>query len=349
MTQETIAPGSWRIHLLVTGGVLFTVLLALLLAQLDSLQRQILPSPVAQALANLNATPTNTPLPAIPLATGTPTPSLSNTPFNNDSDTAVAMLPNCGSVPPGWLLTPVAPDETLLTLSLRYNISTEKIRLANCLEPGSLVNTTLYLPGLAATANPTAVCGPPQNWLLYTVRRGDTMFRLSLQYGTTITAILNANCLASTSLQAGQRIYLPPGTTLPPTVIIASTTPTPTGTSTSTATATGTSTSTPTNTVPPLPTSSVTATSTATGTATGTPTATATASLTPTISVTPTITNTPSASPTASSTPSATATASATNSPSPTASATPTNSPVPTATATDTAVPTATPTPSATP
>ena len=74
MTQETMPSGSWRTHLLITLGVLGTLVLALLLADLDGLQRQILPSPIAIAISNLNATPTSTPLPAIPLATGTATP-----------------------------------------------------------------------------------------------------------------------------------------------------------------------------------------------------------------------------------------------------------------------------------
>lgn len=340
MNQETVVPGSWRLHLFMTGSVLFTVLLALLLAQLDSLQRQILPSPVAQAISILNATPTNTPLPAIPLATGTPTPPASSTPTNSTTDTAVAVLPACGAMPPDWVLTAVAPDETLLSLSIRYNISAEKIRLANCLAPGSLVNVSaLYLPGAAATPVPVVDCGPPQDWELYTVRRGDNVFRLSLRYGTTISAILNANCLTTTNIQAGQRLYLPPHAVIPPT-------PSATATSTATATATPTTfiTNTPTSTVPPLPTSSATAT----GTATGTPTTTATASSTPTASVTTTVTSTPSASPTASATPSGTP--SSTPTPSPTSSTTPTASatPTPTNSATPSSTPTTTSTPTAT-
>ena len=353
MTQDSITPGSWRIHLLVTGTVFFTLLLALLLAQLDSLQRQILPSPVAQAIANLNATATNTPLPAIPLASGTPTPPGSAAVVNDGSDTAVAMLPNCAAVPPGWSLTAISSGETVFTLSLRYNISEEKIRLANCLQPGSLLNVSaLYLPNPAATPNPTAVCGPPQNWVLYTVRRGDTLFLLATRYGTSMTAVINANCLTTTNIQAGQRLYLPPAAAFPP---AASATPRPTLTSTSTATATatgtGTSTQTPTSTVPALPTVSTTPTVTITGTLTSTPSSTPVASATATLGTTPTITTTPAGSPTAGSTPSLTPTATSTSPPIPTASATPTNSPMPTPSATDTAVPTATAlvAPSATP
>lgn len=345
MSQETVSPGSWRLHLVLTGGVLFTVLLALLLAQLDSLQRQILPSPVAAAITNLNATATNTPLPAIPLASGTPMPPTALA--NAADDTAVAVLPRCNAAPPGWVLTPVNAGDTLLGFSVQFNISEEKIRLANCLQPGDLLTmTALYLPSLAASPAPTAVCGPPANWQRYTVRRGDTMFKLSLQFGTTITAILNANCLTSTNLQAGQIIFLPPLSVVPPS---ATAMPSPTGTATNTvtATATGSSTPTTTRTAPPLPTSSVTATSTASVTSTPTGTGTTSATPTGTPSSTPTspagtVTSTATATSSATSTSSATPSASAT--PLPTDTASPTNTAVPTSTPTDTAVPTETPT-----
>lgn len=342
MSQETIPQSSWRAQMFVTGSVLLTVLLALLLAGADSLQRQILPSPIAEAITNMNATPTNTPQPAIPLATGTPT-APGNPVTAGEVDTAVAVLPACRNAPPDWMLTAINPGETLFDLSLRYNVSAEKILLANCLEPGSLLNlTALYLPNPAATPAPTAVCGPPSTWVQYVVRRGETMFSLALRSGTSIAAILNANCLTSTSLQAGQVIFLPPMGAVLPTAVPTST---PTSTATATATATATNTATGTATIPPLPTSTATATSTATGTATGTPTASPTNTPTGSVTATATATTTATTSPTATATPTSTATPvptdTATATPIPTDTATPTA----TATETATAVPTETPTP----
>lgn len=354
MSQETFPQSSWRTQVFVTGSVLLTVLLALLLAGVDGLQRQILPSPIAEAITNLNATPTNTPMPAIPLATGTPT-APGSTAIAGNLDTAVAILPICRNAPPDWVLTPITSGTTVFDLSLRYNISAEKILLANCLEPGNLLNlTALYLPNPAATPAPTPVCGPPSSWVQYMVRRGETMFSLALRSGTSIAAILNANCLTNTNLQAGQIIFLPPMGAVPPTAVP---TATPTNTATATATSTATSTATGTATIPPLPTTTATATSTATGTATGTPTAsptsTPTGSATPTASVTattsPTATATPinTAMPTATPVPTNTATPTATATPIPTdtATPTPTATAAPTETATATAAPTDTPTP----
>lgn len=344
MSQETIPQSSWRAQLFVTGSVLLTVLLALLLAGADSLQRQILPSPIAEAITNLNATATNTPPPAIPLATGTPTAPGSPVSAAN-VDTAVAVLPACRNAPPDWVLTAIATGTTVFDLSLRYNVSAEKILLANCLAPGSLLNlTALYLPNPAATPAPTAVCGPPATWVQYVVRRGETMFSLALRSGTSIAAILNANCLTSTYLQAGQIIFLPPMGAVPPTAVP---TATPTSTTTGTATATATHTATGTATIPPLPTTTATPTSTVTGTATASPTSTPTGSATPTASVTATTspTATPTNTVTATPAPTNTATPTATATPVPTDTATPTATAAPTETATATAAPTDTPTP----
>lgn len=335
MSQETIPTGSWRTHLLITGGVLATLILALLLADLDGLQRQILPSPIAIAISNLHATPTSTPLPAIPLASGTPTPpGTAAEPDNN------GILPSCATTPPDWMLTTIAEGESLLALSIRYGLSAEKIRLANCLPNDSLTNiTALYLPNPATTPTATPFCSrPPSNWVRTTVLPGQTLFRLSQIFNVSINQIVQANCLTSITLYAGQPIYLPGTNVLPPP---ATTTPSPTATSTATASATSTATAsnTPTSTVPPLPTMSATPSATATATATGTATASPTASVTPTASSTPTASVTPTAS--ATNTPSATPTA--TLSPTPSSTPTPTDTVVPTSTPTPTDTPTSTP------
>ncbi|WP_420628081.1 LysM peptidoglycan-binding domain-containing protein [Candidatus Leptofilum sp.] len=342
MTEQTLPSGSWRTHLLITGGVLFTVFLALILAQLDGLQRQILPSPIAVAISNLNATPTNTPLPAIPLASATPTPP--GVPSISDEN---GILPGCNTTPLDWVLTPISEGETLLSLSVRYNLSAEKIRLANCLPNNSLLSSTaLYLPNPAATPSATPICGrPPSNWVLTTVQRGQTLFRLSQRFNVSVNAIVQANCLISITLYAGQPIYLP-GANIIPATATATPTATSTATATATATSTATSTNTPTGTVPPLPTASATPTSTTTGTATATQTPSPTASSTPTASLTPPPSSTPTATATPTTSPSSTPVPSNTPTASPTTipSSTPTPSATPTATNTATATPTNTPT-----
>jgi LysM repeat protein len=104
---------------------------------------------------------------------------------------------------------------------------------------------------------------PPSNWTQYRVQRGDTLFGLARQTGTTVATISQVNCLVTDSIYADTSLYLPARPTAIATMTITLTaTPTPTATSTATATRT------------PTPTPTPTVTSTATATRTPTPTAT---------------------------------------------------------------------------
>ena len=76
-------------------------------------------------------------------------------------------------------------------------------------------------PPASATAAPTepptprpsptkaAACVPPSNWQLYAVRSGESLQTLAWRYWTSDYSILQANCLTSRTLRAGQRIYVP--------------------------------------------------------------------------------------------------------------------------------------------
>ncbi len=70
-------------------------------------------------------------------------------------------------------------------------------------------------PTQTPTSVPTVIqptpqtCGRPPGWQPYLVQRGDTLTGLALRSGTTVAAIINANCLKSTVIFAGQRLYLP--------------------------------------------------------------------------------------------------------------------------------------------
>lgn len=63
----------------------------------------------------------------------------------------------------------------------------------------------------------TEACGPPPGWTTYTVRPGDNLFRIGLRYGQNVDSMLQANCLTSEQVAAGQTLYVPPVTPLPPT------------------------------------------------------------------------------------------------------------------------------------
>jgi LysM repeat protein len=117
--------------------------------------------------------------------------------------------------------------------------------------------TPTHTPTNTPASTPTpwpCADSPPTHWRPYVVGRGDTLFSLAHRHGTTMDAIIFYNCLRSTQVWVGQRLYLPPlptpTHTLTPTATPTNT-PTPTDTPTNTPTPTDTPTSTPTPTVPP--------------------------------------------------------------------------------------------------
>jgi LysM repeat protein len=331
--DEQPASASWRHNLGIVVGVMATVLMALLLAQLDALQVRWQPTRLVMSPATAVSTPliTQTPLPAIALpsaepASPTATATAVATPNAAASATAVGVLPEiiCGVAPAGWSIYEVRPGDTLLSLAAFSGATVAEISRANCVQNGLVLSgMRIYLP----VRPPTRIaCGPPTWWTQYVVRSGDTMFALARRHGTTVYAIMQANCLDTTRLIAGRAIYLPPQVVAPPT----------TGAPTGTATATATTSPTPTSTSSATPTGSPSATAVAT-TVTITATTTPTASSTPDISITPT--PTPSTSPTPSATPETTPTPTPSPTPEPTATPAPSATPSPSPTSEPTATP----------
>ncbi len=244
----------------------------------------------------------------------TRTPSPPGTPQTPDASPTPTYTPPPCLWPADWRPYTVEVGDTLALLASAARSSVYLLMQGNCLassdiQPGDVI----YLPPLAfATPTPAAPrCGPPTWWRLVEVQHGDTLYSLALRYGTTVEAIMWANCLPSDKIIAGQRIFLPPTIVVTPTF---TRTPSPTFTPTETA----------------MPTPIVTGTPTVTPTPTETHTPTAMPTVTPTEE---TITPTPT--PTVSETPSPTPTETPTPSPptdTPTSSPTPTPMPTPTPT-----------------
>ncbi len=226
MMEQRSATSSWSANFLVTAGVVITVVMALLLAQLDSLPSQSPPN-AAVVIADIPATPTpeftNTPRPATPLPSATPTstPTKTSVPAEQSkvtataTATAVPVLPTCGNIPPGWVPYTVQIGDTYSYLSAQSGATTSEIIEANCLDPNLLFSgITIFLP----QEPPVRIaCGPPANWVRYTVVAGDTLFSLAMRHGTSVFAIMQANCLTSTRLYWGKSIFLPslPATATP--------------------------------------------------------------------------------------------------------------------------------------
>jgi len=112
---------------------------------------------------------------------------------------------------------------------------------------------TAFPPTLAATIT---ACAPPSGWVRnYIVQTGDTLFRISGLYGISAVQLQRGNCLNSTIIVPGQRLWVPNVATRTFTASPtgpASATPSLTGTpSPSNTPAPDTDTPGPTNTAPP--------------------------------------------------------------------------------------------------
>ncbi|MBO9363208.1 MAG: LysM peptidoglycan-binding domain-containing protein, partial [Thermoflexus sp.] len=169
------------------------------------------PSP---AFFPIPASPTPSPSPAL---FGTPeetlTPALFATPTGTGTPRAQCRPP------PDWIPYRVQPGDTAYRLATLAGISVPRFLEANCLRrPALFIGQRVYLPVRLPTPTPNPTpCGPPTDWVLYTVQPGETLYRLSVRFGVPLSDLMQANCLTTLSLSAGQRLYVPPS-------------PTPTGT-----------------------------------------------------------------------------------------------------------------------
>ena len=163
--------------------------------------------------------------------------------------------------PAGWIAYTVQAGDTVGQLAFSHNTAPITILQANCLPNDTLLaGSILYLPPApTATSIP---CGAPSGWVVYIVKSGDTLYRISQLYGITVAELQRANCLNTTTIRVGQKLFVPPWA---PKTNTPTSTPTATGTESPTLlptdTPTPSETPTPTPTDTPTPTPSETPTS----------------------------------------------------------------------------------------
>ena len=175
---------------------------------------QSFPTPTATTLGFL-ATDTHTPTSVLPTMTGTASPALAS--------------PTSCTPPPGWVLVTIGSGDTVYTLAQRYKTTVENLNAANCLTSAELpVGLALYVPPVPTVT--VIPCGPPAGWVRnYVVQRGDTLFSIAFSYNITYPQLQRGNCMgSSTTIYAGQRLWVPnvpriptrtpvPGVTIVPT------------------------------------------------------------------------------------------------------------------------------------
>lgn len=142
------------------------------------------------------------------------------------SATPTTQMPSACPAPEGWTLYVIQAGDTIESLAVQAKMPVEEFRKANCLSIISLIpNSVLFMPPAGVTQTATAPlptplptlpatltpvpCGPPYGWVLYIVRPGDTIFRLSVALGISQDTLMRSNCMTSTQLLAGQTLFVP--------------------------------------------------------------------------------------------------------------------------------------------
>jgi len=122
-------------------------------------------------------------------------------------------------VPPQdtYVVHRVRRGETLSTIARRYGTSVNKIVRANNLRSRHRIRAgqRLKIPSrgapVSASASPVIVTTGKASSTVYSVRRGDNLWKLASRYGTTVDRIKRDNGLRSDRLYVGQKLRINTG------------------------------------------------------------------------------------------------------------------------------------------
>ena len=215
------------------GGVIvaiFSVILVIggiFLSLAETLPPASTPTQIPPTFPESFPTPTPTTI-GFP-ATDTPTTTALSTTTSTTTATALAAAPTTCTPPSGWIRITTGSGDTVYELAQRYKTTAENLNAANCLTAAELpAGLALYVPPVPTVT--VIPCGPPAGWVRnYVVQRGDTLFSIALSYNITYPQLQRGNCMgSSTTIYAGQRLWVPnvpriptrtpvPGVTIVPT------------------------------------------------------------------------------------------------------------------------------------
>ena len=112
-------------------------------------------------------------------------------------------------VPPGKNITEtdglytVKKGDTLYSIAKKYNVSVDELISYNELPTSILrIGQVLRIPSIKVSD------------LVYTVKSGDTLYKIANNYGVSIDDIKQLNNLTSNILSIGQELYIPEGNTI---------------------------------------------------------------------------------------------------------------------------------------
>lgn len=93
----------------------------------------------------------------------------------------------------------VKKGDSLYSIARTYNTSVDKLKEINNLTSNALaIGQVLKIPSSDESSN-----------LVYTVKKGDSLYNIAREYGTTVDAIKKLNNITSNTLSIGQKLLLP--------------------------------------------------------------------------------------------------------------------------------------------
>lgn len=118
-------------------------------------------------------------------------------------------------IPNGNCTYTVAAGENLFRISMKYNLTPQELASANGIPNMNIimVGQTLTIPNCGVTSPaPGATAVPPTTGgNVYTVQQGDTLFKISVQYGVPLASIAAANGISNINLiVVNQQLVIPP-------------------------------------------------------------------------------------------------------------------------------------------
>jgi polysaccharide deacetylase family sporulation protein PdaB len=105
----------------------------------------------------------------------------------------------------------VKSGDTLYSIARTYGVTVSALAAANNITNYSLiyVGQVLIIPG-------TTVTPPPTTTVKYTVKSGDTLYKIATMYNTTVSKIAAANKITNINLISVGQVLIIPGTTVTP-------------------------------------------------------------------------------------------------------------------------------------
>ena len=103
----------------------------------------------------------------------------------------------------------VKSGDSLWSIAKKYDTTVTELKRINNLTSNTLqIGQQLKIPGIEETPQ-TPTITPSEDYTIYTVKSGDSLWSIAKKYDTTVTELKRINNLTSNTLQIGQQLKIP--------------------------------------------------------------------------------------------------------------------------------------------